>query len=332
MTGTHPPAAEAPPLTAAPLTSQARRGLTAVIVGALCIAASPVLVRLSELEPTATGFYRVFLAAPLFGVWALAVERRKRVAGSVERIPAGADRAAKPLWATVVLAGFLFAADLAAWHWSLKFTTVANSTFIANLAPVFVTTLAWFIFRERVTPVFLLGMVLAIAGASSMVRASLDVGTSHLLGDALALATSLLYAGYLVSVKGLRRRLSTVHLMFYTTFVTSAVLFVLSVATGESLVPRTLRGFLIVLALAWVSQVLGQGLIAYGMAHVPVSFSSVSLLLQPVAAALLAWAVLGEAVGSWQALGGVGVLAGVVVARAGSSQSPAARTKGARPV
>ncbi|MHB0979175.1 MAG: EamA family transporter [Thermoleophilia bacterium] len=133
-------------------------------------------------------------------------------------------------------------------------------------------------------------------------------------------------------MKGLRRRLSTVHLMLYTTLVTSVALFVLSLATRESLVPRTLRGFLIVLTLAWVSQVLGQGLIAYGMAHVPVSFSSVSLLLQPVAAALLAWAVLAESVGWWQAFGGAGVLAGVVVARAGSSQSPAARTKGVRPV
>ncbi|MHB0980451.1 MAG: DMT family transporter, partial [Thermoleophilia bacterium] len=241
VTGTQPPAAEAAPLAVAPLTSQARRGLMAVIAGALCIAASPVLVRLSELEPTATGFYRVFLAAPLFGVWALAVERRKRVAGGAEPIPAGADRAAKSLWGAVVLAGFLFAADLAAWHWSLRFTTVANSTFIANLAPVFVTTLAWFIFRERVTSVFLLGMVLAIGGASFMVRASFDVGASHLLGDALALTTSIFYAGYLVSVKGLRRRLSTVHLMLYTTLVTSVALFVLSLATRESLVPRTLR-------------------------------------------------------------------------------------------
>lgn len=300
--------------------AKARRGLAAVIAGALCIAVSPLLVRLSELEPTATGFYRVFLAAPVFALWALWNGRRGRAVHRVgEDTLTAADRgSARPLPAIVVLAGLLFAADLASWHWSLRFTTVANSTFIANLAPIFVATLAWFLFRERVTWVFVLGMVVAIGGASLMVRAGFKVGASHLRGDALALATSVLYAGYLVSVKGLRRRLSTVHLMLYTTLVSSVALFALSYVSGEDLMPRTARAFLIVLALAWVSQVLGQGLIAYGLAHVPASFSSVSLLLQPVAAALLAWAALGEAVTWWQALGGVGVLAGIVLARAGS--------------
>lgn len=334
--------------------SESRRGLAAVVAGALCIAASPILVRLSELEPTATGFHRVFLAAPLFALWVLAIERRKRAhlrsAGRVTEAPADASvglssgrtggrpaagtavTPSRPSWALVVLAGLIFAADLAAWHWSLKYTTVANSTFIANLAPVFVTALAWFFLRERVTRVFLVGLLIAIAGASLMVRAGFDVDSSHLLGDGLALATSLSYAGYLVSVKGLRRRLSTARLMLYTSLVTSAALLALSLAAGESLIPRTLRGFLIVLALAWVSQALGQGLIAFGMAHVPASFSSVSLLLQPVAAALLAWVVLGEAVSWWQGLGGVGVLAGIVVARAGTAQSPAARMKEGRPV
>ncbi|HSK38859.1 MAG TPA: EamA family transporter, partial [Arenibaculum sp.] len=62
----------------------------------------------------------------------------------------------------------------------------------------------------------------------------------------------------------------------------------------------------------------GQSLIAYALAHLPAAFSSVSLLLQPAAAAILAWALLGEALGPWQAAGAVIVLAGIFLARRGS--------------
>jgi drug/metabolite transporter (DMT)-like permease len=294
---------------------EAKRGLAAVVAGALLIAFSPILVRVSELEPTATGFHRTFLALPLLALWVIVTERRPR--NSAPSRDRAIGRAA--FW-PVALCGVLFAADLAAWHWSLAYTTVANSTFLANLAPVSVTLLAWVLFRERPTAVFVLGMVVAIAGASLMVRTSISLSTQHLKGDVLALATSVFYAGYIVTVKGLRRSLPAARVMLYSSAVTSVVLLVLSVANGEALVPSTLRGLLILFALAWVSQVFGQGLIAYGLAHVPAGFSSVSLLLQPPAAVILAWVLLGEAVTWWQVLGGAGVLAGILLARSGSRQ------------
>ena len=293
----------------------AQRGLAAIIVGALCIAFSPILVRVSELAPTATGFYRTFLALPLLVLWAM-VDRR---VASTAKDPGATG--GKPPWRLVTVAGLAFAADLAAWHWSLAYTTVANSTFIANLAPVFVTLMAWLLFRERVTRLFLLGMLVSVSGAGLMVRSGLSLSSTQLLGDGLALATSLFYASYILAVKDLRRRLSTVRLMLYTSAVTSAALLVLSLLDRESLFPATLRGFLLLLALAWISQVLGQGLIAYGLAHVPASLSSVSLLLQPPAALILAWILLGESVGVVQGLGGVAVLVGIMVARAGSRAS-----------
>ena len=301
------------------LASQAaRRGLAAVLTGALLIAFSPILVRVSELDPTATGFYRTFLALPLLALWVIS-ERR---AGRVPKSPDGTVE--RPPWGLITVAGLLFAADLACWHWSLAYTTVANSTFITNLAPVFVTLLAWLLFKERVTSIFLLGMVVAIGGAALMVKSGLSLSPLNLLGDALALATSVFYAGYIVSVKGLRRRLSTARLMLYSSTVSTAALLVLSLLKGESLVPPSVRGFLILLTLAWVSQVLGQGLIAYGLAHVPAAFSSVSLLLQPPGAVLLAWLLLDERINVWQGLGGFAVLVGIVVARSGSWSRSAA--------
>ena len=78
------------------------------------------------------------------------------------------------------------------------------------------------------------------------------------------------------------------------------------------------RGWAILIALALVTQILGQGLIAYAFAHLPASLSSVSLLIQPVMAALFAWILFGEAIGPAQFVGGAIVLAGIWLARKGS--------------
>ncbi|NKF30750.1 EamA family transporter, partial [Pseudomonas sp. BGM005] len=48
----------------------------------------------------------------------------------------------------------------------------------------------------------------------------------------------------------------------------------------------------------------------------PPAFSSLTLLLQPVVAAILAWVLLNETIGTMQALGAAVVLAGIMVARA----------------
>jgi drug/metabolite transporter (DMT)-like permease len=288
--------------------SRARLAFAALVSGALAIAFSPIFVKLSEIPPTATAFYRVFLAVPLFVLWA-GLERRRDS-------PLEASRGHLIKW--LLLAGLFFAGDLALWHWSLAYTSVANSTLLANLAPVFVTVAAWLLFGERVSVLFILGLAVALVGAGLLVRASFAFGGGHLLGDGLAVLTAVFYAGYLVSVKELRRYLGTARLMAASSLVSALPLFAVAAIAGEDLLPVTLTGWLLLAGVAWVSQVLGQGLIAFGLAHLPASFSSVSLLVQPAAAALLAWAILGEQLSAWQVVGGVGVIAGIFLARRGS--------------
>jgi drug/metabolite transporter (DMT)-like permease len=301
---------------------RAKLAFVALVSGALAIAFSPIFVKLSEIPPTATAFYRVFLAVPPFAVWAALEGRRseggRSAAGRVEvkDAAAGASRAHLIKW--LLLAGLFFAGDLAFWHWSLAYTSVANSTLLANLAPVFVTAAAWVLFRERVSALFLLGLLVALAGAMLLLRASFSFGREHLLGDGLATLTAVFYAGYLISVKELRRYLGTARLMAASSLVSAVPLFLISLAGREGFLPQTVFGWLMLAGVAWVSQVFGQGLIAYGLAHLPASFSSVSLLVQPAAAALLAWAILGEQLTAWQALGGVGVMGGIFLARRGS--------------
>ena len=108
--------------------------------------------------------------------------------------------------------------------------------------------------------------------------------------------------------------------MTYGGIVTCVALLLIALLSGEHLLATSAYGWLMLLGIAFVSQVGGQNLITYALADLPAAFSSVGLLLQPVAAGVLAWAILGESLGWWQALGGAVVLTGIVLARRGSKQ------------
>ena len=86
------------------------------------------------------------------------------------------------------------------------------------------------------------------------------------------------------------------------------------------MLPSHASGWWVLLALAVISQILGQGLIAYAFAHLPASLSAVSLLIQPVMATLFAWVLFHEPVGIAQFVGGGVVLAGIWLAKRGSPE------------
>ena len=287
----------------------ARIALAALLCGAVGIAFAPIFVRLSELGPTATAFHRLALALPALWLWRHAESRGARPT---------ARPASRSDYRALVVAGLLFAGDLAFWHWSIRFTTVANATLLANFAPVFVTLAAFALFGERFSRTFLVGMALALVGACVLMGRSFTLSLTHLLGDALGIVTAMFYAGYIVAVGRLRARFSTATIMAWSGLVTCAALLPVALLSGESLIATTAFGWAMLLGLALVSHAGGQSLIAYALAHLPAAFSSVSLLLQPAVAALLAWIILGEALGPWQALGALVILVGIYLARRGS--------------
>lgn len=287
----------------------ARIALAALLAGALGIAFAPIFVRLSDLAPTAVAFWRLTFALPVLGLW-LALERRG--GGAVRRPSSRSD------YLRLTAAGLFFAGDLAIWHWSLRYTSVANSTLLANFAPIFVTLAAWRLFGERFTRTFLAGLALALGGAVVLMGDSFSLSRDHLFGDLLGLTTALFYGGYILSVGRLRAEFSTATIMTWSGAVTALALLPVALLSGESLIAGSLYGWSVLLALALFSHAGGQSLIAYALAHLPAAFSSVSLLLQPAAAAVLAWLLLDEPLGRAQAVGALIVLAGIFLARRGS--------------
>ncbi|MBI4324444.1 MAG: DMT family transporter [Chloroflexi bacterium] len=286
-------------------TAVERGAFLALLAGATGIGCAPILVRWSEVGPSATAFYRILLALPLLWLWMGA----NSTPGPGSRRPQ-----TRSDYAQMAAAGFFFAGDLAFWHWSLQFTTVANSTLLLNCAPFLVTLGARLFLAEKVPFALILGMVMAVTGGGLLVGNSWQLAASHVLGDLLALATAVFYAAYLLMVKHLRRSFSTTSIMSWSGLVSCPILLVVAWLSGESVQAVTWAGWLILAALALVSHIGGQGFIAYALAHLPASFSSVSLLLQPVVAAALAWQLLHESLNALQIAGGIVILAGIAVA------------------
>jgi drug/metabolite transporter (DMT)-like permease len=283
-----------------------RLPLTALILGGAAIGGSPIFVRLSEVGPLATGFWRVGLALIPLVLFSLAKGK-----GDGKRPERLADMA------LLVLPGIFLAIDLITWHLSLHMTSVANATLLANLAPIFVAAISWLFLRASISRIFLLGLATAMVGIVTLKGGIAGLANGDLRGDSLATLAALFYAGYILVIGRLRGRFDTLQIMLWSTG--SAAICLLPVALiGEGTIfPPSLFGWLILFGLAFISHAGGQVAITYALAYLPPAFSSLTLLLQPVVAAILAWALLSEAIGPMQAIGGAIVLVGILIARRG---------------
>jgi drug/metabolite transporter (DMT)-like permease len=273
----------------------------ALVIGALAMGVSPIFVRLADVGPFASAFWRVCLALPVLYSWMRFSERGGMRTKSFSR--------------ATLLAGLAFAGDLFFWHLSIVTTSIANATFFATTAPIWVVLFGWLLFRERPTRGVIAGLVLCVAGGGALLAHSFQLKPAGALGDAFGLITGVFFGLYFLAVQAARERSSAARVTFEATLLTAALLFVAALAIDGAILPHSLLGIADLLALAWISHAGGQGLLAVALGRLPAAFSSLVIFLEAIAAALFAWALLGEPVSVTQAAGGLTILAGIYVAR-----------------
>ncbi len=268
-------------------------------LGALAMGASVLFVRLADVGPFASAFWRVGLALPPLALWAALAE--------------GA-RAFRPDRLSL-LAGTFFAGDLFFWHLAILGTTVANATVLATTSPLWITAFAVLVLRQKVSRAGLIGLALCIAGALALVGRSWQFDPQHLPGDAAGLATAVFFAGYFLAVSRARASRGAAAVTLVSTATTALILLAVALVAEPTLWPASTGGVAALVALALVSQVGGQGLMAVGLAAVPPAFGALVFFLEVASAAALGALLLGEPITALQAAGGVLILAGIVVAR-----------------
>lgn len=281
--------------------------VVALALGAVGMGASPVFVRLAEVGPFASAFWRMFLALPFLWLW-LRYERSRSAGGN----PPALDRRSLGI---VFALGFFFAGDLFFWHLAIVNTSVANATLLATMSPIVVALGAGLVLKEKVTAPVLLGVVGGVAGAMLIVGRSAGFQPDHLAGDLAGVITAFFFGSYVLAMSRARRRLTSATAMFYPAVVTSALLLVAAIVLDGRLLPLSWHGATMLVALALVSQVGGQGLAAFAFGYLPAVFSSLVIFVEAIAAALLGYLFFAEPVSLWQIAGGALILAGIYAAR-----------------
>jgi drug/metabolite transporter (DMT)-like permease len=274
----------------------------ALVLGAVAMGASVLFVRWADVGPHASAFWRVFLALPFLWAW-------MRLDGPpTRRAPLWSDRA---VW----LAGVFFTGDLFFWHLAILGTTVANATFLATTAPIWVALGAFVVLHEAVGRRILIGLALCILGGFALLGESYGFAPQRLLGDLYGVATAVGFGCYVLAVRAARARHGAAELMFASTAITAACLLVIALAFEPRVLPQSAQGLVTLVALAVISQAGGQGLMAVALGTLPATFSALVIFLEAIAAASFGWLLLNEPLGIVQALGGVLILFGIWIAR-----------------
>ena len=289
----------------------ARFAFPILLVGLLFAAFSPIFVRLSEVGPISTAAGRLALPVPFF-LLILAFRRQDHVP---IRTPAGR----RDLW-LLILAGAFFAGDMVFWNLSVMHTSVTNATVLANITPVFVVLAGWLFFKERVGPLFIAGMVVAMSGSAVMMWQSLNMSTGTIQGDFSAIIAAVFYAGYVLTLSRARQRSSIVAVTAIGTAASAVILIALALVTEDQLLPHTLNGWLAIIGMATLVQIGGQMLIALSLSHLPAGLVATMFLSQPLIPGFVAWLLFDEGVTIYQVIGALALLAGLEISRRGTQK------------
>ena len=164
------------------------------------------------------------------------------------------------------------------------------------MAPVWVVLGSGLFIGERVGREVVDGLVLCVIGAAALIGTSYRLAPEHLDGDLYGIATSLFFGLYFLAVRVARRRSGSGRIVFLSSLVSAAFLFVVASLIEDRILPASLGGAAALAGLALVSHTGGQGFLTYALGHLPAAFSSLVIFVEAVAAAIFAWVLLAEPV------------------------------------
>jgi drug/metabolite transporter (DMT)-like permease len=280
-----------------------RLAFPAMILGSAALAFGPWLVRLADVAPEASAFWRMGL-----GIVPLFLLARILPASVGGRVPT--DRRTLGLAA---LAGIFFAADLAVWHLGIVRTTLANASLLSNAASFLLPLWGFLVLRQQPTRAAVAAIGLAAVGTLLLVGRSAELSPEHLAGDLLCLAAAVLYTVYILIIDRLRGHVAAMPLLALATlFGALSLLPFAHVLAAGAFWPRDWTP-LILLTLG--SQVIGQGLVVYAVGHLKPLVIGLAFLIQPAISGLIGAVRFGEIPGPAELAGAALVVAALVLVR-----------------
>lgn len=313
-----------------------------LLLGLIALSFTSIFIKISnsEIPAEATVFNRLWIATLVFAGWNWGWQRwqfsekfaedNSDIAAASEtekdRGTKGDGKASKETWTVVgllVSLGLFHLTGRFLWTWSLTQTTAANGVMLSNMPPIFTALGGWLFLGQRFDRRFLTGLAIAVGGA--IVLALGDwlqpqdelFGTGAIVGDAVALLSSVFYAGSFLLVEKLRQRLSTSDILVWRCAIGLAIAAPVVWITDDVIFPISTMGWLAVFGLAVISEVMGHGLVVYSLKYFSSAFVTIVLLLEPAPAAAVAWLLFGEFLEPLNILSFVLITVGIYLAKTG---------------
>ena len=266
--------------------------LIPLFIGIMILSCSAIFTRLSEqeLSPLATIFNRFWIASVVlsFGSGIRSWKQQKNPDAPSKEPFSWVE------WGLLFVLAIAISARAGSWAWSLTQTSVANSNLLHNMTPIFATLGGWLFLGHSFGKRYLLGLLLAISGVIAIGVQDLNLTSDSFYGDVAALMSSVFYAVNFLIIEKLRSKMSTTAIMTWSCVFVSAILLPGILFTGDSIVPVSSSVWIAILCLGILSQVIGQGILAFVLNRMKSGHVSLFLLLEPIITALLAWVIFGE--------------------------------------
>lgn len=242
-----------------------------LFAGATMISFSPVWVKLVDVSPTTSGFYRVFFGGIALALLLLFTRQRLQLT--------------KRVWFILTFSAIFFALDLWFWHRSIDYIGPGLATLLANFQVFFMMLAGVVLLRQRPRPIQLVAVPLALAGLAMIIGLDWqDLAADYRLGVIFGLLTAVAYASYMLTMRAARTR--SMHPLptrevAAVSLGSALILGISAMVEGASLVIPTVMDATWLLAYGLLSHCLGLLLIASALPHVSTTQAGLALLLQP---------------------------------------------------
>ncbi|MED1788175.1 DMT family transporter [Brevibacillus laterosporus] len=273
----------------------------ALFLAVLAISTSAIFVKLSSAPAPVIATYRllfsVVLTVPFMfinkGTWREIIQFTRKQ------------------WILSILSGGFLAAHFLLWFDSLNYTSIASSTVLVTLQPLFAFIGGYFLFKERLSKLAMAGGIFAIVGSFVIGWGDFRVGGMALYGDLLALLAAFIVTMYWLIGQYLRRGVSSTAYSFVVYLISSVFLLGHSLFYGHPLTGYPLADWGWFICLALFPTLLGHSILNWVIKWLNTTTVSVGILFEPIGTCILAYIIFGDIVTLPQWIGGFIILFGI---------------------
>ncbi|HFJ9249230.1 TPA: DMT family transporter [Bacillus cereus] len=261
--------------------------------GVFALSTSAIFVKLADAPAAIIAFYRLFFAALILLPLLLFNQNNRSELKTITRRQ----------WGFGFISGLFLAAHYVLWFESLQYTSVASSTVIVTLQPLFLMIGGYFLFKERFTRGAVIGCLIAISGSIVIGWQDFKISGEALYGDILAFIAAGIITAYFFISQYVRKDLSLIPYSIISYGSSACFLGVFAYMQNESFIHYSTQTWLYFFGLAFIATILGQTIFNWLLKWMSTTVISMSILGETIGTCILAYFILNETISLQQGLG-----------------------------